>query len=183
MKTEIQQLIQQAIKSAFGMDFDVEKIKVDYPPEGMGDFSTIVALLLAKEIGKSPMEVAEELRDKIALKDVGLEKVEVAQPGFLNLYLAEKAVQEVIAEINEKGSQFGNLEKKNEKIMIEYSQPNTHKEFHIGHLRNVFIGSTLVNVLKKAGSDVIAANYIGDTGTHIAKCPLSRTGGRLPFIP
>ncbi|HUD09017.1 MAG TPA: arginine--tRNA ligase [Candidatus Saccharimonadales bacterium] len=170
MKTEIQQLIQQAIKSAFGMDFDVEKIKVDYPPEGMGDFSTNVALLLAKEIGKSPMEVAEELRDKIALKDVGLEKVEVALPGFLNLYLAEKAVQEVIAEINEKGSQFGNLEKKNEKIMIEYSQPNTHKEFHIGHLRNVFIGSTLVNVLKKAGSDVIAANYIGDTGTHIAKC-------------
>lgn len=163
-------MIQQTIKSAFGIDFAIEKIKVDYPPEGMGDFSTNVALLLAKEVGKSPMEVAEKLKDKIAPKDVGLEKVEVAPPGFLNLYLSEKSLQKVVAEINEKGSQFGNLEKKNEKIMVEYSQPNTHKEFHIGHLRNVFIGSTLVNVLKKAGSDVIAANYIGDTGTHIAKC-------------
>ena len=63
MKSEIQKLIQQAIKSAFGIDFDVEKIKVDYPPEGMGDFSTNVALLIAKEVGKSPMEVAEEIKD------------------------------------------------------------------------------------------------------------------------
>ncbi|MFA6285417.1 MAG: arginine--tRNA ligase [Parcubacteria group bacterium] len=172
MKSEIQKLIQQAIKSAFGVDFDAEKIKVDYPPEGMGDFSTNVALLLAKEVGKSPMEVAEALKSStLGAPKVELwEKIEVAPPGFFNLYLSEKSLQKVVAEINEKGSKFGNLERKNEKIMVEYSQPNTHKEFHIGHLRNVFIGSTLVNVLKKAGGDVISANYIGDTGTHIAKC-------------
>jgi arginyl-tRNA synthetase len=170
VKSEIQQLIQQAIQSAFGVDFDAEKIKIDYPPEGMGDFSTNVSLLLAKEVGKSPMEVAEELKNKIAPKDLDFEKVEVALPGFLNFWLAEKSLQAIIAEINKKGDEFGNLEKKKEKTMVEYSQPNTHKEFHIGHLRNVFIGSALVNVLKKAGSDVIAANYIGDTGTHIAKC-------------
>lgn len=181
MKSQIQQLIKDAIKSAFGIDFEVGKIKVDYPPEGMGDFSTNVALLLAKEVGKSPMEVAEELKTKISNRgststmeveppSLVFKKIEVAKPGFLNLYLAEKYLQKVIAEINEKGSDFGSLEKKNEKVMIEYSQPNTHKEFHIGHLRNVFIGSALVNVLRKAGNEVIAANYIGDTGTHIAKC-------------
>ncbi|MCX6766670.1 MAG: arginine--tRNA ligase [Candidatus Moranbacteria bacterium] len=170
MKFEIQQLIQQAIQSAFGIDFDVERIKVDYPPEGMGDFSTNVALLLAKEVGKNPMEVAEEIRDRISSSLEMLSRIEIAEPGFLNLYLAEKSLQQVVAEINKKGGEFGNLEKKNEKTMVEYSQPNTHKEFHIGHLRNVFIGSALVNVLKKAGSEVIAANYIGDAGTHIAKC-------------
>ena len=148
-------------------------------------------LLLAKEVGKSPMEVAEELKNKIPLSpplrkgetdsspsfekrelegDLTFEKIEVAEPGFLNFWLAEKVLENSIREINEKGSEFGNLKKKSEKTMIEYSQPNTLKEFHIGHLRNVFIGSTLVNVLKKAGSDVISANYIGDTGTHIAKC-------------
>ena len=61
MKAKIQRLVRQAIKSVFGIDFDAEKIKVDYPPEGMGDFSTNVALLIAKEVGKGPMEVAEAL--------------------------------------------------------------------------------------------------------------------------
>ena len=60
MKFEIQQLIQDAIKSAFGIDFEVEKIKVDYPPDGMGDFSTNVALLLAKEVGKLIAKTAAE---------------------------------------------------------------------------------------------------------------------------
>ena len=65
MKSQLQQLIQQVIKSAFGINFDLEKIKVDYPPEGMGDFSTNVALTLAKEVGKSSMEVAEKLEGAI----------------------------------------------------------------------------------------------------------------------
>lgn len=192
MKKQLQQLIQQSIKSAFGIDFDVEKIKVDYPPEGMGDFSTNVALILAKEVGKNPMEVAEELTLSLRgseataaipsnAENTGLlryarndkdifEKIEVALPGFLNFWLAPEVLENLVREVNKKGSEYGNLEKKNEKVMVEYSQPNTHKEFHIGHLRNVFIGSALVNVLRKAGSEVIAANYIGDTGTHIAKC-------------
>jgi arginyl-tRNA synthetase len=78
MKSEIQKMIQQAIKSSFGVDFDAEKIKVDYPPEGMGDLATNVALLLAKEAGKSPIEVAEELKNVIqrsafpSRRDVGI---------------------------------------------------------------------------------------------------------------
>ena len=54
--------------------------------------------------------------------------------------------------------------------MIEYSQPNTHKEFHVGHLRNVVLGSALVNLYRLVGKKVIAANYIGDIGSHVAKC-------------
>ncbi|MBU1131768.1 arginine--tRNA ligase [Patescibacteria group bacterium] len=57
-----------------------------------------------------------------------------------------------------------------EKIMIEYSQPNTHKEFHIGHLRNACLGAALVNINRALGKKVVAANYIGDSGVHIAKC-------------
>lgn len=61
------------------------------------------------------------------------------------------------------------IKKKKEKIMIEFSQPNTHKAFHIGHLRNCVLGQTLVNIMRMAGYDVIAVNYIGDIGTHVAK--------------
>lgn len=183
MKKEIQKLIKDAIQSAFGVDFGLEKIKVDYPPEGMGEYSTNAALLLAKDVGKSPMEVAEELKAVLSksstlgtlprvelLGSLEFQKIEAAPPGFLNFWLAPEVLQNTIQEINEKKSDFGNMEKSGTKTMVEYSQPNTLKEFHIGHLRNVFIGSTLVNVLKKAGEDVVAANYIGDTGTHIAKC-------------
>lgn len=57
-----------------------------------------------------------------------------------------------------------------EKVMIEYSQPNTHKEFHVGHLRNVAIGDSLVRIFRYCGQNVIATNYPGDEGVHIAKC-------------
>jgi arginyl-tRNA synthetase len=145
---------------------------VDYAKEEQfGDYATNIALVLAKKVGKSPMEIAENIKHK--LQEVGHEefgKVEVAAPGYINFYLADKYLQDKVAEILEKKEDFGMGEKMAGKTMIEYSQPNTHKEFHIGHLRNVFIGSAIVNILKKGGQEVISANYIGDTGTHIAKC-------------
>ena len=59
---------------------------------------------------------------------------------------------------------------KGETVMVEYSQPNTHKAFHVGHLRNVCLGDALVRLYRAAGYEVVAANYLGDVGTHIAKC-------------
>uniref|UniRef100_A0A146LYW9 Arginine--tRNA ligase n=1 Tax=Lygus hesperus TaxID=30085 RepID=A0A146LYW9_LYGHE len=57
-----------------------------------------------------------------------------------------------------------------EKVMIEYSQPNTHKAFHVGHMRNVALGNFLINLYKQFGHEVVAANYFGDEGAHVAKC-------------
>jgi arginyl-tRNA synthetase len=59
---------------------------------------------------------------------------------------------------------------RDEKVMVEYSQPNTHKAFHVGHMRNLCLGDALVRLLRAAGHEVVAANYLGDVGTHIAKC-------------
>ncbi len=168
MKSEIKKLIQQAIKSAFGVDFDAEKIKVDYPPEGMGDFSTNVALLLAKEVGKSPMEVAEELKDKIAPKDAGLEKIEVAPPGFLNLYLSEKSLQKVVAEINEEKNKFGSSEiGKGKKIHLDFVSANPTGPVHIGNARGGPLGDTLANVFQKAGYEPYREYYLNDAGNQV----------------
>lgn len=178
MKREIQKILKEAIKALqkakVWPDFELGEIQVDYSSEEkFGDYASNIAMLLAKKVGKKPMEIADEivklLNGQIA-NDTSLEKIEIAAPGYINFYLSKKYLQEKIAEINQQGNAWGNVEKKKEKVMIEYSQPNTHKEFHIGHLRNVFIGSALVNVFRKNGSEVSAANYIGDTGTHIAKC-------------
>src|SRR5690606_13903208 len=57
-----------------------------------------------------------------------------------------------------------------QKVMVEYSQPNTHKEFHVGHMRNLCLGDCLVRLLRATGHEVVAANYLGDVGTHVAKC-------------
>ncbi len=178
MKSEIQQLIQQAIKSAFGVDFDVEKIKVDYPPEGMGDFSTNVALLLAKEIGKNPMEVTEALKRAIfghpmSKKDIGcpfaeFEKIEVAKPGFLNLCLAEKSLQNTIAEINEKQNNFGNLEiGKGKKIHLDFVSANPTGPVTVGNARGGSLGDVLANIFQKVGFAPYREYYVNDAGNQI----------------
>ena len=185
MKKELEKIVKKAIleiqkkgparnaahNAAGGVwgDFELPKIEISHPKEEIfGDYSTNVAMIIGNILKKNPFEIAEIILGNI--QDDKFEKIEVVKPGYINFYLAPKYFQERVAEINRIGGKFGNLKKKNEGVMVEYSQPNTHKEFHIGHLRNVFIGSSLVNLLKKGGYDVISANYIGDTGSHIAKC-------------
>ncbi|PIP28053.1 MAG: arginine--tRNA ligase [Candidatus Moranbacteria bacterium CG23_combo_of_CG06-09_8_20_14_all_35_22] len=184
MKNKIRKLIKKAVKD---LGYEIGEVEVDYPKvENFGDYTTNVAMVLArldsrrqslvdarrvKIAKKNPMEIAESIKNKVeSIKQNEIEKVEVVKPGYINFYLSKEYLQDKVQEINKLENKFGESEKKKEKIMVEYSQPNTHKEFHIGHLRNVFIGNSLVNILKKAKNNVISANYIGDTGTHIAKC-------------
>jgi arginyl-tRNA synthetase len=197
MKKQIQKIIKDALleakKTHNWPDFDEPEIIIDYPKsEQFGDYSCNIAMALAKKVGKSPMEIASQIAELLngyitegapssgpmghllpegegEMNNV-FEKVEVAAPGYLNFYLSKKYLQDLVLKINTEKDSFGNGEEKKEKVMVEFSQPNTHKEFHIGHLRNVFVGDSLVKVIRKAGSQVIGANYIGDTGSHIAKC-------------
>ncbi|OGI15225.1 MAG: arginine--tRNA ligase [Candidatus Moranbacteria bacterium RIFCSPHIGHO2_01_FULL_54_31] len=173
MKAILENKIREALAGLQGAGtlpaFDMPDIRVERPKdEQFGEYTASIALAIAKQAQKSPMEVAELLKEKLASLD--FEKVEVVQPGHINFYLPSGYFQKVLASVLQEKYPAFPVSLKNEKVMVEYSQPNTHKEFHIGHLRNVFIGSTLVNVLRKTGDVVIAANYIGDTGTHIAKC-------------
>ncbi|PIP27371.1 MAG: arginine--tRNA ligase [Candidatus Moranbacteria bacterium CG23_combo_of_CG06-09_8_20_14_all_39_10] len=170
MIKELETIIKKAVLHAFELE-EVD-FSVEYPKdEKFGDYATNVALVLAKKVGKSPMEIAESLKSKVQTQQsLEFGKIEVAAPGYINFYLSEKYLQDKVAEINREKENFGTADKKTEKIMVEYSQPNTHKEFHIGHLRNVMIGSALIETLKKANYNVVSANYIGDTGSHIAKC-------------
>jgi len=142
---------------------DVKPENFTFPPNvEMGDLSLPV-FDLAKE---NPAEFAAKISEKLESNEVW-EKVEAKGP-YLNFYLkAEVWAKEIIEARNSK-SEIRKIKK--EKVMIEYSQPNTHKEFHVGHLRNACIGSALVNLYKYSGNKVIAANYMGDTGTHVSKC-------------
>ena len=178
MKKEIQKLIQQAIKSAYGIDFDMEKIKVDYPPEGMGDFSTNVALLLTREVRKSPMEVAEELKatcsgptaqpKRDADGPLRFKKIEIAKPGFINFYLADNSLQLVVVKINEEKSNFGNSEiGKGKKIHLDFVSANPTGPVHIGNARGGPLGDTLANVFEKTGYAPHREYYVNDAGNQV----------------
>lgn len=141
-----------------------------------GDYATNIALIESKRQNKNPLELAKEIKDKISrYKDIEiLEKIEVAGPGFLNFWIKEEALKQEID---------SNLKlEKGKKYMVEFAHPNTHKAFHIGHLRNIITGECLVRLLEVAGNEVVRANYQGDVGLHIAKAlfGIQKIGFREP---
>ena len=90
--------------------------------------------------------------------------------GYLNIHFSvAKHAANVINGVLEKGSKYGGSEPNGKQVMIEFSQPNTHKAFHVGHLRNMILGACISNILEFAGYKVIRANYIGDVGLHVIK--------------
>ncbi len=113
-------------------------------------------------------EIAELVREKLGIPD-SFSKVESVR-GYLNLTFSPQLfTQQVLEEVFSKNDAFGKGEPTGQRIMVEFSQPNTHKAFHVGHLRNVVLGSTVCNILEWAGNEVVRANYIGDIGLHVIK--------------
>lgn len=117
--------------------------------------------LRAQEIASAVAEAAGQIP--------GIERIEAVK-GYLNLYFSTpEFTQRVVDAVLDLGGRYGAGVPTGKKVMVEYSQPNTHKAFHVGHLRNMILGSTVSNILEFAGYEVIRANYIGDIGLHVIK--------------
>ncbi|MGD8603282.1 MAG: arginine--tRNA ligase, partial [Anaerolineales bacterium] len=95
-----------------------------------------------------------------ALNNLGLFEQVAAERGYINVYFKQSEyAQRVIDTVLAQGAKFGQAEPTGQRVMVEYSQPNTHKAFHVGHLRNTILGSSVANILEAAGHDVVRANY------------------------
>lgn len=141
--------------------------------KSMGDFA-LPTFKFAKEKGLSPQELALKLKEGLLESHhFAIEKIDLKGP-FLNIFISKKELAQTLIPKVLTGEWFQIIAKTAQynrtKVMIEFSQPNTHKEFHVGHGRNVCIGDALCRLYRQVGYNVIAANYIGDEGTHIAKC-------------
>jgi len=149
----LRDLIKNEIKKAVReTDFDVFK------SEKFGDYSTNAAMILAKELKKNPMEVANELKEHLLKSKNNLfEKIEVAGPGFINFWLSERALK-----IGLKNA-LSPFKKKKEKIQLEFISANPLGPLHIGHGRNAFYGNALANVLKTFGYNVYREFFINDS--------------------
>lgn len=140
------------------------------PPQAdMGDLS-YPCFGLAKSMKASPAVIAKDVAAKIA--PAGMIGEVRADGPYVNFFFDKKAfAAAVLGEVLGRSVDFGDaLERKNERIMIEYGSPNTHKEIHVGHLRNFCLGLSVVRLCRAAGYDVVPVSYIGDIGAHVAKC-------------
>lgn len=149
---------------------DVQGLLAPPPDLKMGDLA-FPCFRLKKVLGNVPPKIAAELAGKIgeaAGEDGIIAEATTAGP-YVNLRVrlagAAQALLPTLAAGIPKPTPT-----RDAKVMVEYSQPNTHKAFHVGHMRNVCLGDAIVRVLRADGYDVVAANYLGDVGAHIAKC-------------
>jgi arginyl-tRNA synthetase len=134
-----------------------------------GDYATNVALAAAKTAGKNPRELAEAIVAKLDFSHFSfIEKTEIAGPGFINFHLTRGHFLGNLRQVDPVGYGKGDL-LAGKMVLVEYTQPNILKPFHIGHLMSNAIGESLSRLIENAGADVKHLNYQGDIGLHIAK--------------
>lgn len=155
--------------SACGVDKDEIEAAIAVPPDNkMGDYA-LPCFKFAKAMRKSPVAIAEELKN-LFTTDETIKEVEAVN-GYLNFKVNRTAlVKETLDEIAEKGAAFGSSDMGNGKtICIDYSSVNIAKPFHIGHLSTTVIGGALYRIFKFLGYNTVGINHLGDYGTQFGK--------------
>ncbi|PCI21284.1 arginine--tRNA ligase [Candidatus Wolfebacteria bacterium] len=169
MREKLENLIHDALQN---LGIKEPKAILEHPTElSHGDYATNAALMYAKELKMKPQDLAEAIKKHIEdhqpeeVKDIA-----IAAPGFINFSLTNKFLNSTIETILDKEDSYGASDTlKGKKVMVEYTQPNPFKQFHIGHLMSNTIGESISRIIEFSGADVKRANYQGDVGQHVAK--------------
>ena len=164
----IQDIVTREIKKILG---PVE-ITFNIPPKKeIGDLSTAVALAQAKSLRRPPMEIAQEVAEKLRARNIPfVAEVSVTPPGYVNFRLDNPAYAgQIIRQVLSEGAGYGLAKRRRRrKIFVEHTNVNPNKAMHIGHVRNAIIGDTVSRVLRRVGYEVEVANYVDDTGVQVA---------------
>lgn len=169
VKQTLVEEIEASIKKA-KLANDIPEIKIEIPKDVKnGDYSTNIAMVLTKIAKRNPREIAQAIVDHLDASKAHVKKVDIAGPGFINFYLDNQYLTDIIPEAIQKGDQFGKAEEsKNKNILLEYVSANPTGDLHIGHARNAAVGDTLANILIAAGYHVTREYYINDAGNQIS---------------
>lgn len=165
---QIKQLAEKSLKSLFPeADIQSSMITVNQTkPEFTGDY-TVVLFPFVKSLRMKPDELGKQLGDYLLANNSLFTSYDIVS-GFLNLTVKDEFWTGFLTQ-EYNNTSFGIKEKNHKKVMVEYSSPNTNKPLHFGHMRNIFLGYAMANVLKANGYDVVKANLINDRGIHICK--------------
>ncbi len=151
-------------------EVEIYNALVEPPNPEMGHLA-FGCFVIAKVLKKSPMVAATELKN-VLHSISGVDSIEAAGP-YLNIKFTSKALAQAVVVSALTGEMFKRkLTQYSPKTMIEYSQPNTHKELHVGHMRNLCLGDSLIRLLRRSYGEeqIISSTFPGDVGTHVAKC-------------
>ena len=167
---KLKDIIIETIKATLDHDqIDYPEIEVEIPNDtSHGDFSTNIAMKLARVLRKSPLVIAEELIERLNFDQHLFHKIEVARPGFINFYVNKAIYLDLIHAINTSPKTYGNLDLgKGEHYNIEFVSANPTGSLHIGHARGAAAGDALARILVKAGYQVTKEFYVNDGGNQI----------------
>ncbi|OCA81093.1 arginine--tRNA ligase [Bacillus sp. FJAT-27986] len=172
--TEIQDQIKEEIKQAvikagLAEEAVIPSVILELPKDKThGDYSTNMAMQLARIAKKAPRTIAEEIINHFDTSKASIEKIEIAGPGFINFYLNNGYLTNLIPAILESGEAYGESNVGGgEKIQVEFVSANPTGDLHLGHARGAAVGDSLSNILAKAGWDVSREYYINDAGNQI----------------
>ncbi|MCU9613336.1 arginine--tRNA ligase [Caldibacillus lycopersici] len=172
LKNEIKNAV---LKANLAEETQIPSIILETPKDkAHGDYSTNIAMQLARVAKKAPRQIAEEIINHINGSEVYVEKMEIAGPGFINFYMDNHYLTELISTILDSGDQYGKTNfGQQEKIQVEFVSANPTGDLHLGHARGAAVGDSLSNVLAAAGYDVTREYYINDAGNQIHNLALS----------
>lgn len=169
---KIRELLRAVISSLYHVEAEINLVEA--PKDTGADFATNIAMDLAKNLKKNPMQIAEEVRGKALELDVADEReiseIEIAKPGFINIKLSDDfyklELEKYQKNFLENISQNEYLKKT---VICEFSDPNPFKILHVGHLYTSMVGDAISRIVEFAGGNVVRANFGGDVGLHVAK--------------
>lgn len=172
IKNTIKEIIKTSLKDIY--EIEKEKIVIEIPKnKSNGDYSTNIPLTLTKQLNNSPLEIAKMIVKNIKDNDI-IEKIEIANPGFINFYIKKEYLLNNINNILEKKREYGkNNTGKNQKINIEFVSANPTGILHIGHGRGAAYGDNLARIMTFCGYDVTKEYYINDAGNQMNNLGIS----------
>lgn len=178
--SQVQQNLKEEIKHAvlqagLAEENQLPAIILEKPKEkAHGDYSTNIAMQLARIAKKAPRQIAEEIIRHVNKENVSVQKIDIAGPGFINFFMDNHYLTQLIPTIIHEGENYGKSDfGKGEKIQVEFVSANPTGDLHLGHARGAAVGDSLCNILAAAGYDVTREYYINDAGNQIHNLALS----------
>ncbi len=174
LKEQIKEMINSALNE-LSIEFNLESIVVEVPKKReQGDFSTNIAMQLTKVLKDNPRNIAEKIVEVLSKNTNEIKTIEIAGPGFINIYLNDEYVFSGISNVVKQGENYGSSSiGKKEKIDIEFVSANPTGILHLGTARGAAYGSNLANIMSFAGYDVTKEYYINDAGNQIINLGVS----------
>ncbi|MBS4218860.1 arginine--tRNA ligase [Bacillus sp. FJAT-49711] len=172
VKAEIKAAV---LKAELATEEQIPEVILETPKDKThGDYSTNMAMQLARIAKKAPRVIAEQIQTHFDLSKASIEKIEIAGPGFINFYMDNSYLTDIIHTILDQAVDYGRSNAgKGEKVQVEFVSANPTGDLHLGHARGAAVGDSLCNILDKAGYHVSREFYINDAGNQIHNLALS----------